>query len=260
MALDRRRAETEDQMQDQDGAWSWMQAAVLSILCVEKKVVGGKKKILAKWSVTDDDDKVKTGQNLLTQEGKRTGLYLGRHRQALVETKKELKTIGKRESTPDSEDKRDNLMHGATNKLKQFVENKLRKENVELEDVTLEKIVDILTEKDRKDKKTYWLEEEETKSSFNVNDSELKPDAKNWTPKKGFRTKDHNAAIKRFDVSVGKMFKDKSWKTAQADKETARWGPGEKGNNKKRACRERGQTQEAQSRPLASTNPKALKR
>ncbi len=58
-------------------------------------------------------------------------------------------------SAPDSEDERDNLMHGAINKLKQFVENKLRKEDVELEDVTLEKIVDILTEKDRKDRKTY---------------------------------------------------------------------------------------------------------
>ena len=43
-ALNGSRAETEDQMQDLDEAWSWMQAAVLNILCAKKKVVGARRR------------------------------------------------------------------------------------------------------------------------------------------------------------------------------------------------------------------------
>ena len=113
-----------------------MQVGIGNVLCKGGKKKGLWKPIIAKFSVTDAEGKVKSYHRRVTKEDEEIPAVCLTFRDDLKTLKKELKDIRKLEEYPVEGELVDQLVLRLTEEWRTFVEGKMRKRSDGMEGVT----------------------------------------------------------------------------------------------------------------------------
>ena len=145
-------------------AWSWAVTGAVNVLCEKDDPTQNWKKVISKWSVINEEGKVKLGHKRMMQKGDRIFAVLMAFREDEKQLKKDLRKIKKLDEMPDDKEMVEQLVLRLEKDVRKALEDKLKADVVAGKEVTMERVVKHLKKKDKKEHTPLpWSREDDKK-------------------------------------------------------------------------------------------------